>query len=737
MRFRMRSRARLFTTVVIAAGAAATLDVARTPALAQGYFFWGGETEPRAEPPRERKQAAQPPRPAARKKVSRTAPEGGAAARQAKPEAAQLDRPLFVIASIADQHVSIYNHRGLVARSAISTGIAGHPTPKGIFSIIGRERYHRSNIYSGAPMPFMQRITWSGIAMHLGVVPGHPASHGCIRLPAAFAARLWGMTRIGERVVISPHDISPSEFDHPLLPAPKMRAAEPDKREPAPLSAQPPQAGADRPSNAPQQQTEPTIVETLGEPASPAKSATDVDSSAATAEADPSANASPQPEQPKSQQQAERPSAGVISEAAAATSSAPAADPQPAPHADAAANAQQKSEEPRLDAAEKTAETVDAASSADPLQQPAPIAADESGVADPQPQADQPKIEVGAEKPATSAGSRESAAAKRLTVNPHLYAQQLKAKAAADAAAANNAVRTLSAEAAAKQKGAARAAAELSAAEAAHASARAKADAAAASYKAAASAAAGQKEPAETAERGASAADARAKTNADRLTIAYGRALLAEDAALLAKTNAESALAEAGAKLEQARAASAARDTEFADIDRRLEEARAAAAVAATAEREAQRRSAPVSVLISRKERKIYVRQGLSPLFDAPVEIRDPDAPLGSHLYIATAANEDGASLKWSVVSMPVRAADAQPNRRKDLASVEARADVSWDWRPSGASPAEALERVEIPKDVRERIAERLWTGASLIITDLPVSGETGNDGTDLTIKLR
>jgi lipoprotein-anchoring transpeptidase ErfK/SrfK len=770
MRFRMRSRARLFTTVVIAAGAAATLGVARTPALAQGYFFWGGETEPRAEPPRERKPAAQPPRPAARKKVSRNAPEGGAAARQAKPEAAQLDRPLFVIASIADQHVSIYNHRGLVARSAISTGIAGHPTPKGIFSIIGRERYHRSNIYSGAPMPFMQRITWSGIAMHLGVVPGHPASHGCIRLPAAFAAKLWGMTRIGERVVISPHDVSPSEFDHPLLPAPKMRAAEPDKLEPAPLSAQPPQAGADRPSNAPQQQAEKSIVETDPETASPAKSTPDIDSSDATFGADPSvAAAPPQSEQSKAdvgvetvagakaapaadlkqqppaepaaaanpQQQAERLSAGVISEAAAATNSTPVADPQPAPNADAPAIAQQKSEEPRLDATEKTAETVDAASSADPLQQPAPVAAAESGVADPQPQANQPKIEAGAEKPATSAGSRESAAAKRLTVNPHLYAQQLKAKAAADVAAANNAVRTLSAEAAAKQKEAARAAAELSAAEAAHASARAKADAAAASQKGAAAASASQKEPTETAERGASAGDARAKTNADRLTIAYGRALLAEDAALLAKTNAESALAEAGAKLEQARAASAARDTEFADIDRRLEEARAAAAVAATAEREAQRRAAPVSVLISRKERKIYVRQGLSPLFDAPVEIRDPDAPLGSHLYIATAANEDGTSLKWSVVSMPVRAADAQPNRRKDLASVEARADVSWDWRPSGASPAEALERVEIPKDVRDRIAERLWTGASLIITDLPVSGETGNDGTDLTIKLR
>ena len=99
----------------------------------------------------------------------------------------------------------------------------GHRTPTGIFSIIGRERWHTSNIYSGAPMPFMQRITWSGVAMHLGVVPGYPASHGCIRLPAGSAERLWGLTKIGERVVISPHEVAPTEIAHPLLPVPKMQ----------------------------------------------------------------------------------------------------------------------------------------------------------------------------------------------------------------------------------------------------------------------------------------------------------------------------------------------------------------------------------------------------------------------------------------------------------------------------------------------------------------------------------
>ena len=194
MRLRTRSRARLFSKVAVTAAAA--LGLARTPVMAQGYYFWG-DREPLINAVPEPERIARPQRPAARKKISRPATDksGAASLRDAKPEVAPLDRPLFVVASIADQQVSIYNHSGLVARSAISTGVAGHPTPKGIFTIIGRERFHRSNIYSSAPMPFMQRITWSGIAMHLGVVPGHPASHGCIRLPAAFAAKLWGMTR--------------------------------------------------------------------------------------------------------------------------------------------------------------------------------------------------------------------------------------------------------------------------------------------------------------------------------------------------------------------------------------------------------------------------------------------------------------------------------------------------------------------------------------------------------------
>ncbi|MGJ0512733.1 L,D-transpeptidase family protein [Methylocystis sp.] len=686
MRLRTRSRARLFSKVAVTAAAA--LGFARTPVMAQGYYFWG-DREPLIDAVLGPERAVRPQRPAARKKVSRPATDrsGAASPPDAKPEAAKLDRPLFVIASIADQQVSIYNHSGLVARSAISTGIAGHPTPKGIFTIIGRERFHRSNIYSSAPMPFMQRITWSGIAMHLGVVPGHPASHGCIRLPAAFAAKLWGMTRIGERVVISPDDVFPAEFEHPLLPAPKMRAsAEAEKGAPAADSQLPLHVAEDRPTIAPQPQAEQPKADAGGNTATAAKTA--------SAAADPPLQPSPvEAEAPAagSQQQAEQPKVEAGAEVASAAAAAPAPD----------------SQQPPLDSANAPSKTEQ--------------------------DAEKPKLETVTDKPASSAPSSPAAVAERLTVNPHQYAQQLKAKAVAEAAAANRAVKALSAEVGMTQNEAARAATALRAAEAAQATARVRADAAAAFSAAATAAADSQQEPAVAAERSASTGDAPAKANADRLTRAYGKALFTQDAALQAKINADSTLAEATAKLEQARTASAAKAADRADAERRLDEARTTAAAAATAQREAERRVTPISVLISKKDRRIYVRQALSPLFDAPIEIRDPDTPLGSHLYIATAAKEDGSSLKWSVVSMR----EARTERRKDLASADAKADISWDWRPAGASPSEALERVDIPKDVRDRIAERLWTGASLIISDQPVSGETGNDGTDLTIKLR
>jgi hypothetical protein len=133
--------------------------------------------------------------------------------------------PLQIIVSISDQRVSLYDNGALVARSGVSTGVLRHPTPLGIFSVLTKQRWHRSNIYSDAPMPYMQRITWSGIALHAGVVPGHPASHGCIRLTHDFAVRLWHLTKRGTRVIIAREDVQPVDVASAHLFAPKPGTA--------------------------------------------------------------------------------------------------------------------------------------------------------------------------------------------------------------------------------------------------------------------------------------------------------------------------------------------------------------------------------------------------------------------------------------------------------------------------------------------------------------------------------
>jgi len=141
-------------------------------------------------------------------------------AKSARPEPLPKG-PLQIIISIADQRVSLFDNGVLIARSSVSTGMEGHPTPLGVFSVISKQRWHRSNIYSAAPMPYMQRITWSGIALHAGVVPGHPASHGCIRLKNDFAVRLWHLTKRDTRVIIAHDDVQPVEITNPHLFQPK------------------------------------------------------------------------------------------------------------------------------------------------------------------------------------------------------------------------------------------------------------------------------------------------------------------------------------------------------------------------------------------------------------------------------------------------------------------------------------------------------------------------------------
>jgi hypothetical protein len=131
--------------------------------------------------------------------------------------------PLQMVVSIGGQHVTLYANGQRIEQARVSTGTPGHPTPLGVFSVIEKDRWHRSNLYDSAPMFYMHRLTWSGVAMHEGVLPGYAASHGCIRMPTGFVSRLWQISKLGVRVVIARNDPVPYEFDHPKLFNPTLR----------------------------------------------------------------------------------------------------------------------------------------------------------------------------------------------------------------------------------------------------------------------------------------------------------------------------------------------------------------------------------------------------------------------------------------------------------------------------------------------------------------------------------
>ena len=129
--------------------------------------------------------------------------------------------PLHIVVSIAKQRVTLFADGKQIAEAPVSTGTPGHETPMGVFAVISKARFHESNIYSGAPMPYMERITWSGIALHEGPLPGRAASHGCIRLPGSFAAGLFKITKLGARVIITRDPVAPVTVASARLFVPK------------------------------------------------------------------------------------------------------------------------------------------------------------------------------------------------------------------------------------------------------------------------------------------------------------------------------------------------------------------------------------------------------------------------------------------------------------------------------------------------------------------------------------
>src|ERR1700685_1069683 len=157
-----------------------------------------------------------------------TASTAGAAARPAAPTEAEAPReagePIMAIVSIKSQRVTFYDADGWILRAPVSTGTTGRETPAGIFALVEKDKDHHSTMYDDAWMPNMQRITWNGIALHGGPLPGYAASHGCVRMPFGFAEKLFNKTRIGMRVIISPNDAAPVEFSHPALFMPTAEA---------------------------------------------------------------------------------------------------------------------------------------------------------------------------------------------------------------------------------------------------------------------------------------------------------------------------------------------------------------------------------------------------------------------------------------------------------------------------------------------------------------------------------
>ncbi len=231
-----------------AAAPAAAFDGPPPFGAPRGFFDLGPspwEMERAREYARERARAAA--RARAVERARRRAAQQRAAERNDRKATPLTDskEPLQIVISIEKQKLTVYSGDVAVAESRVSTGTARHPTRTGLYSVIQKDRWHYSNLYDNAPMHYMHRLTWSGLALHSGVVPDYPASHGCIRLPGWFASRLWRTTKRGDRVIVVQGDVRPVAFTHPQLlalaqpPAPAAPLAIRDDHDEAPSPAAP------------------------------------------------------------------------------------------------------------------------------------------------------------------------------------------------------------------------------------------------------------------------------------------------------------------------------------------------------------------------------------------------------------------------------------------------------------------------------------------------------------------
>jgi lipoprotein-anchoring transpeptidase ErfK/SrfK len=434
---------------------------------------------------------------------------------------------LQMVISIASQRLTLFSDGVAVKQSPVSTGTASHPTPLGVFSVIEKDRYHRSNLYGNAPMFFMQRVTWSGVAMHEGVLPGVPASHGCIRLPSDFAARLWPTTKLGVRVIIARNELAPVEFSHPALFAPKAKPPEPRMV-----------------MNSPSEGTSAAQPIRMAEATVAAGGVRDVATPAPSAQMDEAGRAA---------EDATAPVETTIPAEAIREGSTQAADAAPT---------------------EETVKATGMVTPAAPAAGSIPIAPSDLRKSVEVPQLVKPTDAKPAAAPAADAAPGGSDPNPAPAVDPPKPAVPPRYRAA-----------------------------------------------------------------------------------------------------------------------DQPR-----------------------------------KRAGQVAVFVSRKEKKLFVRQGFIPLFEMPIVIENMDQPLGTHAFTAMGYTNSGSGMRWNLVTVPndlSRAPAPRDTRQDPRRKPKEPPKPVVDLKPP-SSAAEALNRIQMPKEAADRIGEILIPGSSLVISDEGLGRETG-----------
>lgn len=562
-----------------------------------------------------------------------------------RTEARTADRMLTLVVSLKKQRIDVYDREGLVTSSPISSGTRSHPTPTGIFTVLQKNRTHFSNLYYSAPMPNMQRITWSGVALHAGALPGYPASHGCIRLPYAFSRTLFSMTTVGTRVIVTDDPVEPREFKHEGLP----NALPPGN----PVVA------------APMEQGERNAIKAT---------ATGLGTVTAAIGVTPA----------------------IAAEAAVrhVAAQAPAVDPN-APRTRAIARGERQGEIAARANAVLQAEDAHVAAAG------GVTSANEALLAAKTELKDARLVLLRMEQDRRTAAAQREQFERKLV---DFIKRQRQEIGRAEARSARRQSEHL--------------------------------------------ADAGSNRPTEDLLRRADERTAEAQRDLDAAAQAADQEAEFEQSIAAADLDVRDSEAAALAQREtitrlqvahdQAEAALPAARTAYATARNRLDEAKAAHARAISALAQFDK---PATVLVSRKTGKLYIRQGYEDVFQAPVAIKNPEHPIGTHVFSALRYHDASeTSLDWRLTTVSDGSGAApkptapKPTGRTRAASMDDEPAISQ--LANAPTATNALERLELTPELKMRISELLKPGSTIIVSDAGISNETGKY-TDIIVQPR